>query len=168
MKKTTIILIAATFVFFAVSTGSAFAQCPFGTEGTVVTAENLDNGAVLSVTSEDAEVVTTLQEIFAEHTWERVNAHFEDATVLPELADNGFTLTITSENAETVTAIQAFAEQKVAGEGCGHGDGVHGDHAEGSGGCPRHQAEPEPVHEGGCGPDCNCGHHNAVDDSTEE
>ena len=172
MKKTVLVLIAVTFVFLAVSAGSASAQCPCQLEGVEMAAENLENGAVLTVSAEDADVVTQVHELFAEHSWERMSEHVGEATVLPELTDNGFTVTVTSDDAETVTAIQTFVEEKASGEGCGHhGDGEHaghGEHAEGTGGCPRHQAEPETAGDGGCGPDCNCGHHNADEETPTE
>jgi len=117
--------------------GEGHADSPFHAEGVTMQVENLENGAAVTYTAEDAALVTQLQEFTAKKVsgeggdhgckhdcpckWEGVNRTAENQ-------DNGVKLTLTAEDAETVTRIQEHMAKKAEGGGCDHGksESAHG------------------------------------------
>ena len=116
---------------------------PFHAEGVDKAIENLEDGVSVTITTEDAEQVTGIQEFAAKHaagegsteghgscanacpcTWEGV-------TVTAENLDNGAKMKLTAGDAETVTRMQEYMANKAEGGGCcGHGKGHGGAHGE--------------------------------------
>ncbi|NJP03902.1 hypothetical protein HC823_01365 [Candidatus Gracilibacteria bacterium] len=79
--------------------------------------ENIDNGVIQTLTSEDPEVVTKLQ---SREDREPQGPHAEDISRVVENISNGIKITLTSDDAEIVERIQNRAENPNMGKG-GHG-----------------------------------------------
>ncbi len=104
---------------------------PFHAEGVTTALENIENGATLSYTTENAELVTELQEFAAKKAegghdgckgdcpckWDGVSKSIENL-------DDGVKVTMTAEDAELVGKLQeALAAKVESGCGCGkHGE----------------------------------------------
>lgn len=86
--------------------------------------ENIDNGVIMTVTSDDEDVVTHLQ------SKERPEPRHEGVLRTVENIENGVRITVTSNDPETVERIQNRHEN----EGWGHGrrgQGIHKGHGRG-------------------------------------
>jgi hypothetical protein len=101
--------------------------CLFGMEKVQVRIDDLADGVRVTLTSDDEEVVDTLQD----RAWEQVDPqaggrehdcffHREGFGVLLDEVHDGVILTITSSDEETVAELQEMA-RRVAKKGCRHG-----------------------------------------------
>lgn len=85
--------------------------------------ENIDNGVVITLTTDDAEVLEKLQTVPAEMP-DRFPGDEDDITRSIEKIENGIVLTITSEDPETVEKIQEHEGRPFGMKGPhGHGFG---------------------------------------------
>ena len=106
---------------------------PFHADGVTLQVENLENGAAITYTAEDAELVTQLQEFAAAKVAGEAGGHgckhdcpckWEGVTRAAENLDNGVKLTLEAEDADLVAKLQAHMAKKAEGGGCGHGKGA--------------------------------------------
>jgi hypothetical protein len=108
-------------------------NCLFRLEGVQVQLDDLVDGVLVTLTSEDEEVVDRLQK----NAWEKMEEdagaqehdclfHMAGAQALVQDVYNGITLTVTSTDANTIAKIQETARWK-AKKGCRH-DGHHERH----------------------------------------
>jgi hypothetical protein len=101
-------------------------NCIFGVDGVQVQIRDLGDGVLLTMTSDDEEVVARLQK----SAWEQVEPedgtrehdcffHMASVQVLVKEVYNGVILTITSTDEETVAKLQKMARRKTK-KGCRH------------------------------------------------
>ena len=108
------------------------ADCIFGVEGVEVEILDLSDGVLLTMTSDDGEVVAALQK----RAWEQVEPqdgkrehdcffHMASVQVLVKEVHDGVILTITSADEKTIAKLQKMARRTV--KGCRR-DGHHRSH----------------------------------------
>ncbi|MFP4598494.1 MAG: hypothetical protein ACOC9J_02500 [Persicimonas sp.] len=122
--------------------GDKAQSCPFADEDVEVVAENTDDGAQLTLRSEDAESIEKIQKWASRFEADGKKAkHLQDkgASAEVEQLSDGARVTVSSENSKLVERFQTKFARKADGQGCGkhakrHKEGHDcGDHKEAHG-----------------------------------
>lgn len=102
-------------------------HCPFALDGLQATAEDLTNGAQLTLTSDNDDEVELIQE-WAERRAEGQGCQhhgMEGVEISSETLPNGARVTFSSDDSETVAHLQEMARRKATGESCGLDENDH-------------------------------------------